>query len=159
MPKDFKKYYEAVAYLEAIPKMSKADYFTKKSGRCLFFKRFEYLLKLLGNLHRQMRYIHISGSSGKGSVANMVQAILIEAKYKTGLYTSPYCTTTIEKIKIDNLFIDPLNFSEIVTKLKSKIEFAHKEGVSTASTLHSAASTINIRAGATAADANVDMVD
>ncbi|MAF14243.1 MAG: hypothetical protein CMI53_05155 [Parcubacteria group bacterium] len=126
MPKNFTKYYEAVEYLESIPIMSKADYFTKKSGRSLFLKRFEYFLNLIGNPHRQMRYFHISGSSGKGSVANMVQSILIEAKYKTGLYTSPYCTTSIEKIKIDNLFIDPEEFAEIVKKLKSKIEYAHK---------------------------------
>lgn len=126
MKNNFEKYHQAVEYLESIPILSKTDYFTKKSGRSFFLKRFEYFLKLLDNPHKNLKYIHISGSSGKGSVANMIESILTKAGYNIGLYTSPHCTTTIERIKADGLFINPNKFAGLVKKLKPKINYAAK---------------------------------
>lgn len=126
MTNKFKKYHQAVEYLETIPIMSKADYFTKKSGRSLFLKRFAYFLDLLGNPQNNLNYIHISGSSGKGSVAYMIESILTQAEFNVGLYTSPHCTTTIERIKANNKLVSPAEFSLMVKNLKPKITYASK---------------------------------
>ncbi len=122
----FEKYHQAVDYLESIPIRSKADYFTKKTGRSLFLKRFAYFLDLLSNPQSDLKFIHISGSSGKGSVAYMIKEILTEAGFNTGLYTSPHCTTTIERIKTGGLFISPDEFAKMVKDLKPKIDYCTK---------------------------------
>ena len=47
-------------------------------------------LQLLGNPHANFNTVHIAGTNGKGSTASMINSILIESGYKTGLFTSPY---------------------------------------------------------------------
>lgn len=57
----------------------------------------------LDNPHRKLRSIHIAGTNGKGSVSHMLAAILQEAGYKTGLYTSPHLYDFRERIKVNGL--------------------------------------------------------
>ena len=45
---------------------------------------------MLGNPQEKYRTIHVAGTNGKGSVANMLASILASAGLKTGLYTSPH---------------------------------------------------------------------
>ncbi len=124
MEKQFQKYFTAVKYLESINNIPQNDYFVKKTGRSLFLKRFTYFLNLIGNPQNDLKFIHISGTSGKGSIAYMIEAILTESGLNTGLYTSPHCTTTIERIKAGGLFINPNEFADMVDKLKPKINYA-----------------------------------
>ena len=63
------------------------------------------LLKLQGNPERNFRSVHIAGTNGKGSVAHLLAAILQEAGYKTGLYTSPHLTDFRERIRIQGEMI------------------------------------------------------
>jgi dihydrofolate synthase/folylpolyglutamate synthase len=127
MNKYFKKYNQAVSYLESIINLDQPDYFKKAKGRSFFLNRFKYFLKILGNPQNNLRFIHVGGTSGKGSVAAMIQSILIQAGYKTGLFTSPFCTTTIEKIKINDLFIAPAEFARLVELIKPSIDRAYKK--------------------------------
>lgn len=46
------------------------------------------LLNACENPERGLTCIHIAGTNGKGSTANMLASIFMEAGYKTGLYTS-----------------------------------------------------------------------
>ncbi|MDD2807834.1 MAG: bifunctional folylpolyglutamate synthase/dihydrofolate synthase [Patescibacteria group bacterium] len=126
MNKNFDRYYQAVEYLESISNLPQPDYFKVKSGRSLFLDRFAFFLKLLGNPQRGQKYIQVGGTSGKGSVATMIQSILTEAKFKTGLYLSPHPTTTIERIKIGNLYIAPGEFADIIEALKPAIDKAYQ---------------------------------
>lgn len=64
------------------------------------------LLSLLGNPHKDLKYIHIAGTNGKGSVAQMCNDILIHAGYRVGMYTSPYMTHYSDRIKFNNENID-----------------------------------------------------
>lgn len=58
-------------------------------------------LALRGNPHRGLRYVHIGGTNGKGSVAAMVARILTAARHRSGLYTSPHLHRFVERIRID----------------------------------------------------------
>lgn len=124
---NYNKYFKAVKYLESIREAPRADYFAKKNGRSLFLKRTQYFLDILGNPEKDFKYIHVAGSTGKGSVATMIHQILTEDSKKAGLYTSPYITTSIEKIKVGNLYIAPNEFVKITEKIKPAIEKAKKE--------------------------------
>ena len=59
------------------------------------------LCKALDDPHKKFRSIHIAGTNGKGSTSHMLAAILQQAGYKTGLYTSPHLKDFRERIKID----------------------------------------------------------
>ena len=63
--------------------------------------RTQTLLEKLGNPQDSLKYIHNSGTNGKGSTAAMTASILRKAGYRTGLYTSPYIYRFHERIQVD----------------------------------------------------------
>ena len=59
----------------------------------------------LGNPHRLYPTIHIAGTNGKGSVANMLAAILQNNGYRVGLFTSPHFVDFRERIRVNGEMI------------------------------------------------------
>ena len=59
-------------------------------------------LDFLDNPQKKLKVFHIAGSNGKGSTSSFIASMLMEFKYKTGLYTSPHFIRFNERIKIDN---------------------------------------------------------
>ncbi|MBR7179538.1 MAG: bifunctional folylpolyglutamate synthase/dihydrofolate synthase [Oscillospiraceae bacterium] len=57
------------------------------------------LLDMLGNPQKELKFIHIAGTNGKGSTAAMSASILNAAGYRTGLFTSPYIYRFHERIQ------------------------------------------------------------
>lgn len=55
----------------------------------------------LGNPHRKFRTIHVGGTNGKGSSSHTLAAILQDAGYKVGLYTSPHLVDFRERIRVN----------------------------------------------------------
>ena len=70
-------------------------------GSRLGLSRMQELLHLLGDPHKQLQYVHITGTNGKGSTAAMLESVLRAAGYHTGLYTSPHLIRYNERMKID----------------------------------------------------------
>lgn len=54
-----------------------------------------------GHPHRNFRCIHIGGTNGKGSCSHTLAAILQEAGYRVGLYTSPHLVDFRERIRVN----------------------------------------------------------
>ena len=63
------------------------------------------LCDALDQPQKKFKSIHIAGTNGKGSTSHMLAAILQEAGYKTGLYTSPHLTDFRERIRINGEMI------------------------------------------------------
>ncbi|REA64059.1 bifunctional folylpolyglutamate synthase/dihydrofolate synthase [Dyadobacter luteus] len=59
------------------------------------------LCKILDNPQDKYKTIHVGGTNGKGSTSHMLAAILQEAGYKVGLYTSPHLKSFTERIRIN----------------------------------------------------------
>lgn len=77
------------------------------------------VLELLGNPQDSLRAIQVAGTNGKGSTCAMLESILREAGYKTGLYTSPHIYEYTERIQINGEQISETAFVEyfsLVTK-------------------------------------------
>lgn len=70
-------------------------------------ERVRAFFHLLGEPYRHGRWIHIAGTKGKGSTAAMVEAVLREAGYRTGLYTSPHLVRVNERIRIGGRCVAP----------------------------------------------------
>ncbi|CAN1557488.1 FolC Folylpolyglutamate synthase [Flavobacteriaceae bacterium] len=58
------------------------------------------LSKYLGNPEKNLKFIHVAGTNGKGSTSHLLASVLQEAGYKVGLYTSPHLKDFRERIKI-----------------------------------------------------------
>ena len=56
--------------------------------------------------HKHYRSIHVAGTNGKGSTSHLLAAILSEAGYKVGLYTSPHLIDFRERIRVNGEMID-----------------------------------------------------
>lgn len=76
----------------------------------------------LDNPEKQFRSIHIAGTNGKGSVSHMLAAILQEAGYKTGLYTSPHLRDFRERIRINGEMIDRDFVVDFTEQIKPQID-------------------------------------
>lgn len=63
--------------------------------------RIRALLHHLGNPQRGLRFVHVAGTNGKGSVCAMLASILQAAGYRTGRYTSPHLVRLNERIVVD----------------------------------------------------------
>ena len=84
-------YQEALDYLNG----------TRWFGAEPSLRRIRELLSMLGDPQKDLRFIHIAGTNGKGSCAAMLASVLRAAGYRTGLYTSPYLYRFTERMQIN----------------------------------------------------------
>jgi dihydrofolate synthase/folylpolyglutamate synthase len=75
----------------------------------------------LGHPHSDYRTIHVAGTNGKGSVSHMIASVLMEAGYKTGLYTSPHLKDFRERIMVNGKMIPKNAVTEFIRKNSSFI--------------------------------------
>ena len=80
--------------------------------------RTQTLLAKMGNPEKDLKYVHIAGTNGKGSTAAMTASILRKAGYRTGLYTSPYIYRFHERMQIDGEQISDEDLIEITEYVK-----------------------------------------
>ncbi|WP_204123218.1 bifunctional folylpolyglutamate synthase/dihydrofolate synthase [Lacticaseibacillus mingshuiensis] len=95
------EYEEVVAAIHAFPRLAKTG------GH----ERILALLHALGDPQQRGRYIHITGTNGKGSVATTAAHILEESGLTVGLYTSPFIMRFNERFMIDH---DPISDAALV---------------------------------------------
>jgi dihydrofolate synthase / folylpolyglutamate synthase len=80
-------------------------------------ERIRGILRAVGDPQRRYPVIHITGTSGKGSTAAAIAAILTAAGYRVGLRTSPYLQVATEKLQIGTYLIDAGSFAEMTTRV------------------------------------------
>ena len=105
-------YASAVAYL----------YGLQKQGIRLGLETMTALVGRLGNPHTGFRALHIAGTNGKGSTAAMAAAILQEAGYRVGLYTSPHLVEFRERIRVNGEMISEQQVARLTDQLKGICE-------------------------------------
>lgn len=76
-------------------------------------ERISTLCKALGDPQKKLKFIHIAGTNGKGSTSAMLESVLRESGYKTGLFTSPYIRTFNERMRVDGENISDGELAEI----------------------------------------------
>ncbi len=101
---------------------------TLKFGSKLGLHNIVSLLELMGNPQKKLRFIHVAGTNGKGSTVAFISSILIEAGYKTGVFTSPYIERFTERIRIGHEEIEGRDLARITAMVKEKIEIMLARG-------------------------------
>jgi len=102
-------YEEAMAYIHSV------NWLGSRPG----LERITVLCEKLGHPERELRFIHVGGTNGKGSFCCMLSGILREAGYKTGLYTSPYIERFNERMQIDGMPIPDDELAALTAEVKA----------------------------------------
>ena len=83
--------------------------------------RMRAVLERLGHPEEELRIIHVAGSKGKGSTAAMLSAVLRQAGYRTGLFTSPHLSKAEERVQVDGQPITPAEFCQRMREIEPAV--------------------------------------
>lgn len=84
--------------------------------------RIKRLLAALGNPQNSLRFVHIAGTNGKGSTAEMFSRIFIDAGLKTGCFTSPFIIRYNDRIRVGGKDIPSSDLSRIAEKVRTAVD-------------------------------------
>ncbi len=87
----------------------------------------ENLLFHLDNPEQGLKFIHIAGTNGKGSISAFLQSILTEAGLKCGKYISPNMLSVCERISADGIDITETEMSSLMQRVQAAAELTKKE--------------------------------
>lgn len=73
-----------------------------------------YIMNKLGNPQNALKFIHVAGTNGKGSICEMLNKTLILSKYKVGKFISPHLFESNESIAINNINITDKEFEKYI---------------------------------------------
>ena len=114
-----------MTYQEALEKIHSLNKFGSRPG----LDRVKRLLSDMGNPQDEVKYIHVAGTNGKGSVCAVISSVLKSAGYKTGLFISPFITDFCERIQINSTPIPHDKLSELTEYVFSFVEKLNKEDI------------------------------
>ncbi len=80
------------------------------------------LLEELDHPERNLRFVHVGGTNGKGTVSHLLAAALQAHGYRVGMYTSPHYKDFRERIKIDGEFISEPEVVAFTQRIEPAIE-------------------------------------
>jgi len=75
------------------------------------------LLHRAGDPHRELRFLHLAGTNGKGSTGAILECALRSAGLRTGFYTSPHLIDIRERFRIDGKAVATDVFNDAVRRL------------------------------------------
>lgn len=81
-------------------------------------ERIGELCERLGHPERNLKFVHVAGTNGKGSFCSMLDSVLRAAGYKVGLYTSPYIKRFNERMRIAGEDISDGTLARITGEVK-----------------------------------------
>ena len=88
------------------------------------------LLKKLGNPQEELKYVHIAGTNGKGSVLAMLSSVLTRAGYRTGTYSSPAVLEHRESFQVNRKMIAKTEYARYMERVSRAAEELAAEGFS-----------------------------
>ena len=81
-------------------------------------ERIDALLGKLGHPERSVKYIHVTGTNGKGSTTTLIASALTAGGFKTGKFISPYILEFRERMQIDGQMIPEETLAALATRLR-----------------------------------------
>lgn len=112
-------YQESIAYLEGLSRF----------GIRLGLERMQELVIRLGHPEKKYPTIHITGTNGKGSTTACLAAILQEAGFRTGMYTSPHLERYTERMRIDGLEVEEAVFAHAIEQTAAAARDMERDGL------------------------------
>jgi dihydrofolate synthase/folylpolyglutamate synthase len=92
-------------------------------------KRMKALMEKLDHPYKNLKVLHIAGTSGKGSVSTIAHEILKRMDLTVSLYTSPHLTLVMERIKVNDHFICPKDFVRHMKSVKKATDDMYENDI------------------------------
>ncbi|MDO5798812.1 MAG: folylpolyglutamate synthase/dihydrofolate synthase family protein [Eubacteriales bacterium] len=99
------------------------------AGGALDLTNIKELMNRLGNPQNQLKYVHVAGTNGKGSVIAYLYTTLMKAGYHVGRYISPSVYSYREKIETEGMPISREQFAKQTSRVAAVIEEMTSEGL------------------------------
>ena len=96
--------------------------FSRLGKRVAGLERARALMKALGSPQDSLRFIHVTGTNGKGSICEMLSGAFTAAGYRTGLFTSPYITEYNDRIRINGTNISDGELHSLLPRIRAAAE-------------------------------------
>ena len=93
----------------------------------LGLERIRELLERLGRPQDRLKFVHVAGTNGKGSICAYLASILGTAGYRTGMFTSPYIERFEERIRVDGAMISPDELRDVTLAAREHAEAMAEE--------------------------------
>lgn len=71
----------------------------------------EHFLDKVSRPDKRLRFVHVAGTNGKGSVSVNITTVLARAGYRVGLFTSPHLSSVRERFRINESYISEKAFA------------------------------------------------
>ncbi len=113
-----RSYHDAIDFLRSLVRVPPR---TRRERERLGLSPVESLLERIGNPHRALAAVHVTGSHGKGSTALYTEALLTAAGLRTGAFTSPHLETWNERIRLGGAPIDAGAFVEALERVRPAV--------------------------------------
>ena len=94
-------------------------YGLESRGIKLGLDRIAEAAEIRGHPERTLRYVHVAGTNGKGSVAAMLESVLRAAGYRTGQFASPHLQRYVERVRIDGRPISEREAANRIEELRA----------------------------------------
>jgi len=107
-----------MTYPDAIQFLYSLRWFGAKFGLTNTFK----LAELAGNPQRELRFIHVAGTNGKGSTCAMLESIYRAAGLRVGLFTSPHLVSFGERLQINRQLISEADIIKLVSEIRPLLQ-------------------------------------
>ncbi len=88
--------------------------------------RMRRLMTALGHPERRFDSIHVVGTNGKSSTVRMIAAILARHGLRTGSYLSPHLVSFEERVRIDDVDLEPEAFAAAVGRAARAAELVNR---------------------------------
>ena len=93
----------------------------------LGLERIHELLERLGRPQDRLKFVHVAGTNGKGSICAYLASILGAAGHLTGMFTSPYIERFEERIRVDGVMISPDELRDVTLAVREHAEAMAEE--------------------------------
>lgn len=107
-----------MTYSEAIKFLYSLRLFGTKLGLENTFR----LAAQAGDPHRELRFVHVAGTNGKGSTCAMLESIYRQAGWRTGLFTSPHLVSFRERLQVNREWIAEADVVRLVAEIRRWVE-------------------------------------
>ena len=99
----------------------------KTFGKAPGLHRIGNLLELVGNPQKELSFIHVAGTNGKGSVSAYISNILQCQNFKTGLFISPYIIDFRERFQINGEMISEDDLEYYTGRIRTAVDKLQEE--------------------------------
>ena len=115
---DFERAEEYLRSFVSYERLVKVDY----DDRHFDLDRIRRAIHFLKIDYSKLKFVHVAGSKGKGTVCGIVAEYLVKVGFKVGLFTSPHMFDLTERIKLNSENISKQKFCSYVEAMKDFLD-------------------------------------